>query len=67
MNHITVRMAIIVMASAMLIVGTTFTPIARQQQAYSPSATAQKQTSPQQQLDQENLCLSTGKCSLWFY
>ena len=67
MNHITVRMAIIVMASAMLIVGTNFSPIARQQQAYSPSATAQKQTSPQQQLDKENLCLSIGQCSLWFY
>ncbi|HEY6885258.1 MAG TPA: hypothetical protein VI278_14590 [Nitrososphaeraceae archaeon] len=67
MNHITVRMAIIIMASAMLIVGTTFSPTARQQQAYSPSNTFQKQTSQQQQLDKENLCLSTGKCSLWFY
>jgi len=67
MNHITIRMAVIIIASAMLIVGMTFSPIARQQQAYSPSPTAQKQTSQQQQLDQENRCLSTGKCSLWIY
>jgi hypothetical protein len=67
MNHITIQMAVIIIASAMLIVETTFSPIATQQQAYSPSATAQKQTSQQQQLDKENLCPSTGKCSLWFY
>jgi len=60
-------MAVIVIASAMLIVVTTFSPIARQQQAYSPSPTAEKQASQQQHLDKENLCLSTGKCSLWFY
>ena len=67
MNHITIRMAVIIIASAMLIVGMAFSPIARQQQGYSPSTTAQKQTSQQQQLDKENLCLSTGKCSLWIY
>ena len=67
MNHITTRMAVILIASAMLIVATTFSPIARQQQGYFPSTTAQKQTSQQQQLEKENLCLSTGKCSLWIY
>jgi hypothetical protein len=60
-------MAVIIIASAMLIVGTTLSPIARQQQGYSLSTTAEKQTSQQQQLDKENLCLSTGKCSLWIY
>lgn len=67
MNHPTIRMAVIIIASVMLIVGTTFSPIARQQQGYSPLTTAEKQTSQQQQLDKENLCLSTGKCSLWIY
>jgi uncharacterized protein (DUF2345 family) len=65
-------MAAIIIASAMLIVGmTSLSQIARQQQGYSPSTAAQKQTSQQQQqqqqLDKENLCLSTGKCSLWIY
>jgi hypothetical protein len=67
MNHPTIRMAVIIIASAMLIVGTTFSPIARQQQGYPPLTIAEKQTSQQQQLDKENLCLSTGKCSLWIY
>ena len=67
MNHPTIRMAVIIIASTMLIVGTTLSPIARQQQGYSPSTTAEKQTRQQQQLDKENLCLSNGKCSLWIY
>lgn len=67
MNHITIRTAVIIIASAMLIVGTAFSPTARQHQGYSPSTTAQKQTNQQQQLDKENLCLSAGKCSLWIY
>jgi hypothetical protein len=70
MNHTTIiRIAVIILLTiAMMIAGTYFSTMVQQHQAYSSSGAVHQVRSnederSQQHMDQENLCLSAGKCN----